>query len=97
MQVELAQQEEIVDVALFEPRCVALIFAELMLAKMIQGFAISPRLLKDLLLLVAKILPAQKVPFRCLSLFAERGLTKERKLQFCRSRTGTQPLRFFEL
>lgn len=57
-QVGLAQQEEVVELALLAPGGVAFIFAQLMVAQAFEGFALAPRQLKNFLLLVAQVLPA---------------------------------------
>lgn len=63
-QVGLPQEKKIVELALFLPRAVALIFAELLVAQAFKRLTLSPRLPKDFLLLIAQRFEAQEFPLR---------------------------------
>jgi hypothetical protein len=71
-QVSLAQEEEVVELALFAPLGVALVFAELPVAQALEGFAFAASLLKDFLLLVAEVLQPQVFPLHGLPLLVKR-------------------------
>ncbi len=71
-QVGLPHQEQVVELTLLTAKRIALVFAELVVAQAFESFTLSPGLLKDLLLLVPQILPAQQFPFGILPLLAKR-------------------------
>ncbi len=83
--------------ALFAPGFLALVFAELLVAKSLEGLTLAPRLLKDPLLLISKILPAHQFALHILPLLAKRRLTSEREMQFGRGRSAPELQRLPEL
>lgn len=96
-QVRLPQKEEVVESALFTPRRIALVFAQLVVAQTFESFPLSSRLLVDSLLLVSQVLPAQQFVFRIVTTLVKRCLASHCKTQLRRGGASAQFLRFAEL
>jgi hypothetical protein len=96
-QVGLPQQEEVVELTLLAPGRVALVLLQLVIAQALESFTLAACLLKDFLLLVAQILPAQELALGLLALLAQPRFASERKAQFGGGGAGLQLLRLARL
>jgi hypothetical protein len=97
LEVGSPQKEEIVEVALFAPGCIPLVFAQLVVAQAFEGFALPPRLLKDSLLLVSESFPTRSLTLYCLALLAQPCFALQSKPQFRGRGACSQCLRLAEL
>lgn len=77
--VGLPLEEEVVELALFVARGRALVLVELLIAQRLESLSLASRLLKNSLLLVAKILQPDQFPLKVGTLANQRGVAVHRK------------------